>query len=305
MRNSKIVSIFAEKLATMDRIEFSNLLVQTKINSGVSTSELMFALKIMPSQLKRIEKAENNYSLDKAIGYLHILNQYIHVANDYFEVDVNKPEDFVEAFRHLKTDVPTTVLARKLDASVTMLNRILSYRSAITIDVFLSICTFYNLKIEICGREVKKDIERLTSRTKIVTRVYMSAMCKKLRESRNISMADASRLSGIHPNQIERMESAKLNYGMDNFIRYVNSLNAQFILIDGRNRYQVSNCEFLAQWLKNKRGNETQYSLAEDLNISQNAITKIESGKSKMTVDIFITSVFHFGCRIKIKDKDE
>lgn len=127
----------------MTRIEFCNLLKEAKDKSGVSTLELMCTLRMMPSQLRRIECAENNFALSKAISYLCAINKQLVVGTWAIE-NISQTVDWL---KEMKDDIPCSQLAPLIGINEDILNRILRGVSGFSIDPFLKTANYFKQTI--------------------------------------------------------------------------------------------------------------------------------------------------------------
>lgn len=143
----------------MTRQEFSEKLRQTRICVGKTTSEMMFSLRVLDSQVRRIEKAQHNFALTKAISYLNVLDHHIEVSNDYSFTVVNNQVDIVDWFDHVKFvtgNLSANALAPKIGIAQQTISKILSGKGTVTIDVFLTICNHYNAIVRFAKNERTK-----------------------------------------------------------------------------------------------------------------------------------------------------
>lgn len=133
----------------MTREEFSEMLVEARASAEMKQRDMVFAIKMMPSDISIMENAKQNYSIIKALKYLAALNYYIRISNDYSDATIESQDDALKWFKLLKSDVSTMLLAPRLGVSQSIVNKILNGKGAITIDMLIRIANFYNCNITI------------------------------------------------------------------------------------------------------------------------------------------------------------
>lgn len=129
----------------MTRSEFCQLLKEAKDKSGVPTLEIMCVLRMMPSQLRRIECAENNFALSKALSYLSAIDKRLCVGKWTIE-NISQTVDWL---KEMKADTPCSQLAPLIGVNEDILNRILRGVSSFSIDPFLKTAEYFKQTITI------------------------------------------------------------------------------------------------------------------------------------------------------------
>lgn len=134
----------------MTRNDFCKMMEQAKIVSGISTSEICFTIKMLMPTLRRFEKGEHNFSLVKVMEYLKVLHAQLAIYNEKSIVTITEYSQLIEWLVSARKNIYTQrKLAEAIGISCDMLTRVESYRSNLTIDVFLKIIEVleYNIKI--------------------------------------------------------------------------------------------------------------------------------------------------------------
>lgn len=137
----------------MDRTEFSQKLYEIRNSEGVSTMDMMLSLKVLDSQIRRIEKAKNNFSLSRSISYLDAIGYHIEVEGRNSYLILYDSPEAVEWFKSIKGEVSMSKLAPELGITQSALSLILSGKNSLSIDVFLAICNYYNAEIKFIKNE--------------------------------------------------------------------------------------------------------------------------------------------------------
>ena len=153
---SRGMSVYLRKLYDMTRQEFSEKLCEVKKEMKMPLPEMVYSLRMLVHQIRRIEKAQHNYALAKAISYLQVLNHHIEVTVGSSKTKIYTTDDAVQWFRIVKGDESANELAPKINVSSSTVNFILSGERGIAIDVFLSICNHYNAIVGFAKNERTK-----------------------------------------------------------------------------------------------------------------------------------------------------
>jgi len=133
----------------MNRQEFCLLMEQAKQKSGKTSSEISFSLKMLLPTLKRFEKGEHNFSLQKVMDYLCVLNADIILTLGSKKNRCKTYGQLVDWLVSARTgNFSQRQLAETTGISYVMIARIESKKSNLTIDIFLKI-------IEALGGQVK------------------------------------------------------------------------------------------------------------------------------------------------------
>ena len=115
--------------------------------------DMMLSLKVLDSQIRRIEKAKNNFSLSRSISYLDAIGYHIEVEGRNSYLILYDSPEAVEWFKSIKGEVSMSKLAPELGITQSALSLILSGKNSLSIDVFLAICNYYNAEIKFIKNE--------------------------------------------------------------------------------------------------------------------------------------------------------
>lgn len=130
----------------MNRFDFCDMLVAAKEQSGKSTNTVSFDLRMQWSTLRRFEKGVNNPSMKKIFNYLDVVNSVLTVNHKGFS-DANELVEYLVKKRTGKFS--QRQLATAIGISSTMVARIESGMSNLTLDVFLKIVDVLGCTIKI------------------------------------------------------------------------------------------------------------------------------------------------------------
>lgn len=137
----------------MDRLEFCNILAEAKENSGKTTSEISFAMKMLLPTLRRFEKGEHNFNVKKVMEYLNVINnQLVLISTTNKEVCRNYDEIVLWIKNTREGEFSQRKLAEAIQSSHITIANVERQVSIISIDVFLKI-------VQVLGYEIK--IEKL------------------------------------------------------------------------------------------------------------------------------------------------
>ncbi len=134
----------------MNRNDFCSLMEQAKRKSGITTTEISFSMKMLLPTLRRFEKGEHNFNLQKVIDYLGVLNAGIVLMSGNKKTYCKTYNQLIDWLVNARTGkFSQRQLADAIGASYVMIARIESKKSNLTIDVFLKIANVLGYNIEI------------------------------------------------------------------------------------------------------------------------------------------------------------
>lgn len=135
----------------MDRKEFCSQMAIIRGKSDITTTDLSFAIKMLVPTLRRFEKGEHNFKIDRAIQYLNILNTNICLTKGNSNSYIKSYEDVISFIKEARNERFTQrALATEIGCTYQTIANIERGHSIITIDNFLKIIEVlgYTLKIE-------------------------------------------------------------------------------------------------------------------------------------------------------------
>jgi len=105
-------------------------------------------------------------------------------------------------------------------------------------------------------------------------------------------------------NAIYRIETAAHNFSMSNVVPYLTAVNIQMALTKGKELFVINEYENIVKWLKKSRKPDfTQRSLAERVGCYHVTIANTESGKSVISIDLFLQLADVLGFFIELSPK--
>lgn len=129
--------------------------------------------------------------------------------------------------------------------------------------------------------------------------------CGLLLEAKNKSGINTSDLSFAIKMQwstLRRFEKGTHSFGMKKAIEYLDIVHGKICLMQNKKKEIISDYNKLIEWEVRERSKTyTQRSLAEKVGCSYVNLANIESGKSVMSVDIFLKIVDALGFAVDIK----
>ena len=133
-------------------------------------------------------------------------------------------------------------------------------------------------------------------------RISFSNTLKCKRESLNISKYKVSKDTGLTSLQINRIEDAVNSYSMGNIFKYLKAIGCNLQLVNNCNTDVLDCVEKFGSWFTKRRDSDmSMYSLAKQIGSNVVTITKIETARSTVGVDLFLKIVDAFGYKIKIE----
>ena len=124
----------------MNRTEFCEMMAQAKKKSGVTTSELSFTLRMLVSTLRRFEKGTHNFSVQKLMEYLNVLNANLCIEKNDKQLIVLGYSQLINACIEARSkQYSQRALAELLGCSQKNIATIEKEKSALSIDTFLKL----------------------------------------------------------------------------------------------------------------------------------------------------------------------
>ena len=138
----------------MNRDEFCKLMAAVRSKSKITTTELSFQIKMLLPALRRFEKGEHNFKLDRVIQYLSILGYQI-ILYSKNETDcvfkIIQYSDIPKFIKCARKDKYTQrELATNIGCTYATIANIERQSNIVSIDMFLKLVETlnYNVKIE-------------------------------------------------------------------------------------------------------------------------------------------------------------
>lgn len=134
----------------MNRENFCEILRIAKQESGVSTSELSFSLKMLLPTLRRFEKGTHNFSVARCIEYLTAIKHCLSLIDKDGSVNFYQYDDLlVYIIERRKQYGSLAKVAGAIGISKQGLSNIEVKRSIMSIDIFLSLAKLFSVQIGI------------------------------------------------------------------------------------------------------------------------------------------------------------
>lgn len=122
------------------------MLAKAKKDSGISTSELSFSLRMLLPTLRRLETGKHNFSVAKIMEYLSAIKCHLLVDNK----DIYTYEALVAYIKERRKQYGSLAkVANSISASKQGISNIEVRRSVASIDIFLSLMQLFNVQVEI------------------------------------------------------------------------------------------------------------------------------------------------------------
>lgn len=126
-------------------------------------------------------------------------------------------------------------------------------------------------------------------------------MLLNTRLEKKISLYAVQKNMGLTFQQAKRIEIGENNFNLNKAIDYLSSVDSWIQLRKNKKKYPILKYQDAIDWLmKSRDGVYSQRSLTQNIGLSNGAIRNIESGKSRMSIDIFLKLVDTFGFYIEI-----
>lgn len=123
----------------MDRQIFSSMLVNAKKKSGKTTSDLVFDMRVLPTAIYRIEKAEFSFSMDKCFSYLKAVGYALQFSKGERCTVVSNNEELVAWEREVRGQISMSSFSEKIGHHRSYIRLVESESTIMSIDVVLKI----------------------------------------------------------------------------------------------------------------------------------------------------------------------
>lgn len=132
--------------------------------------------------------------------------------------------------------------------------------------------------------------------------------CKLMEQAKIASGIPASEISFsmkmLMPT-LRRFEKGKHNFSLAKVMEYLKVLHAQLVIYNEKSTITVTEYGQLIKWLVSARkaNNYSQRKLAEAIGISCDMLSRVESNKSNLSIDVLLKILEVLGYNIEIKNK--
>lgn len=126
-------------------------------------------------------------------------------------------------------------------------------------------------------------------------------MLLNTRLEKNISLYAVQKNMGLTFQQAKRIEIGENNFNLNKAIDYLSSVESWIQLRKNKKKYSILKYQDAIDWLmKSREGIYSQRLLTKKIGCGEGTIRKIESGKSIMSIDMFLRFVDEFEFYIEI-----
>jgi len=134
----------------MNREKFCEMLYIAKQESGMSTSELSFSLKMLLPALRRFEKGTHNFSVARCIEYLTAIRHCLSLTGKDGSINFYQYDDLLAYIvEHRKQCGSLAKVAETIGISKQGLSNIEVKRSIMSIDILISLTNVFDVQIGI------------------------------------------------------------------------------------------------------------------------------------------------------------
>lgn len=135
----------------MDRVEFSQILVQARENVGLGKNEMCRQTGYTFVQLQLLEARPNNFAMDKAFHYLDSIGMVLAIEKDENNTKLNDIESIATWLKAARNSIYTQrSLAKTIGCTYPTIANIERGSNKVTVDNFLKLADTlgYTIKIE-------------------------------------------------------------------------------------------------------------------------------------------------------------
>lgn len=134
----------------MTREEFCNMLASVKVQTGVTTSDIVFGMHIQLSTLNCLEKGKTNFGMQRALDYIRCLKAYLCIFNSVESTMLTDYDSIIVWLKNARgAEMSQRALASLIGCSYVHLANIETQKSTMSIDTLLKITDALNYSIEI------------------------------------------------------------------------------------------------------------------------------------------------------------
>lgn len=133
----------------MDRITFTNMLVEARRSSGVSLKDLLIALQAWPTQLYNIEKGKHSFAVEKCLPYLDYIGYSVKLSKGDSVLFVHNNADLIAWETQIRGKISQEVFSESIGYNKSRIFFIETGENAMSIDIMLKIAEVYGYNVEI------------------------------------------------------------------------------------------------------------------------------------------------------------
>jgi transcriptional regulator with XRE-family HTH domain len=144
-----IFAMEIENLNTMDRLEFCTKMTELRKESHYTIKYMVIHLDMDGSQIIRIENGSTNFSMERGILYLSILNCKIIISKNGVDKDIPSEDEAINLFSYIRKNenLTYTSFGIPLGLTATYVKRIENKNSSLKIDIFLKMAEKFGYNI--------------------------------------------------------------------------------------------------------------------------------------------------------------
>lgn len=133
----------------MDRITFTNMLVEARRSSGVSLKDLLIALQAWPTQLYNIEKGKHSFAVEKCLPYLDYIGYSIKLSKGESVLFVHDNADLITWETQIRGAISQRAFSKSIGYNNSRIFYIETGKDKMSIDMMLKIAEVYGYTVEI------------------------------------------------------------------------------------------------------------------------------------------------------------
>lgn len=133
----------------MDRITFSNMLVEAKRSAGIKLKDLVAGLHVLPTHIYRIEKGSHNFSVEKCLPYLSLIGYSLKLSKEETVFLVHNNADLIAWESQVRGDIAKMTFSNSIGYKKSRIFYIENGRDLMSIDMMLKIAEVYGYTVEI------------------------------------------------------------------------------------------------------------------------------------------------------------
>lgn len=133
----------------MDRITFSNMLVEAKHSAGIGLKDLVIALQVMPTYIYNIERGKHSFAVEKCLPYLDCIGHSIKLSKGESVLFVRNNADLIAWEIKIRGTISQAIFSESIGYNKSRIFFIETGKDKMSIDMMLKIAEVYGYTVEI------------------------------------------------------------------------------------------------------------------------------------------------------------
>ena len=126
------------------------MLASVKLQTGVTTSDIVFGMHIQLSTLNCLEKGKTNFGMRRALDYIMCLKAHLCLSNATQSIQITDYNSIIAWVKNVRgAEMSQRALAKLIGCSYVHLANIETQKSTMSIDTLLKIADLFGYNVEV------------------------------------------------------------------------------------------------------------------------------------------------------------